>query len=94
MCRRKESLFQLFTVGISTVKKAICRMVNKAGRPSNDDVTALLLEVEIPALAPTLMFMINDSLTSGQVRSRWKEAIIVSARKSGDLTDPKNYRHI
>ena len=51
---------------------AVRSMDNKAG--GADQVTVKLLKAGLPALASTLTYVINSSLSSGHVPSGWKKA--------------------
>ena len=84
--------FHLSTVSISTVKKAVGSMDNKAG--GADQVTIKLLKAGLPALASTLTYVINSSLSSGHVPSGWKEALVIPVHKSWQIDEPKNHRPI
>ena len=87
-----EQRFNLSTVSIREVKKAVRSMANKTG--GNDDISVRALKASLDATASSLTFIINSSLTKGVVPSRWKQAVVISVHKSGDRGDPKNFRPI
>ena len=60
----------------------------------NDDITVKMLRITFPVVGPYLLQVINHSLTSGEVPVAWKEALVLPLLKSGDKTDPNNFRPI
>ena len=59
-----------------------------------DGVTVHMLRMTFPVIGPHLLNVINCSLVTGQVPSMWKIAVIQPVFKSGDRSEPGNYRPI
>ena len=59
-----------------------------------DGVTIQMLRMTFPVIGPHLLNVLNCSLSTGQVPKIWKMAIIQPVFKSGDRSDPGNYRPI
>jgi len=53
-----------------------------------------LLKISAPAISDSLTFLLNFSLTSGQVPSDWKKARVSAIHKKGSKQDAGNYRPI
>lgn len=61
---------------------------------SPDDIPGPLIKEVIPTLAPILVEIFNESLTSGQFPGLLKATLILPAFKKGDSLDINNYRPI
>ena len=66
--------------------------VNKANGP--DGISAFMLKATARSIASPLAQLFNISLASGKFPEMWKIASIVPIPKSGDKSDPSNYRPI
>ena len=66
--------------------------VNKANGP--DGISAFMLKATARSIASPLAQLFNISLASGKFPEMWKIASIVPIPKSGDKSDPSNYRSI
>ena len=66
--------------------------VNKANVPYG--ISAFMLKATAKSIAPPLAQLFNLSLASGKFPEMWKIASIVPIPKSGDKSDPSNYRPI
>ena len=59
-----------------------------------DKISARLLRIGMPTIAPSIARLINLSMSIGEFPSRWKTAKVTPLFKSGTLSDPSNYRPI
>ena len=59
-----------------------------------DGISVKMLKGTIEAIVPSLTRLFNLSLSTGTFPNSWKLAHIVPVPKSGDSTDPTNYRPI
>ena len=57
-----------------------------------DGVTIQMLRMTFPVVGPHLLQVVNCSLETGQVPSMWKTASVLPKFKSGDRSEPNNYR--
>ena len=66
--------------------------INKANGP--DCISAYMLKATAGSIASPLAKLFNLSLTTGKFPQMWKTASIVLIPKSGDKSDPSNYRPV
>ena len=59
-----------------------------------DNIGPKILKLSANIIAPSLVYIINKSITSGTFPSVWKEAKVKPLFKSGDKDDINNYRPI
>ena len=59
-----------------------------------DQISARLLRMVAPAIAPILTSLFNGSLLTGQLPSEWKEANITPMSKAGEKHDVNNYQPV
>ena len=59
-----------------------------------DATSAKMLKATAPSIVPSVTKIFNLSLTTGRFPAAWKFARIVPIPKTGDLTNPSNYRPI
>ena len=59
-----------------------------------DKISAKLLRTVAPAVAPSLTFLFNKSISQGQFPSEWKEANVTPVPKSGNKQLLNNYRPV
>ncbi|PFX16008.1 RNA-directed DNA polymerase from mobile element jockey [Stylophora pistillata] len=59
-----------------------------------DGISARLLRIGMPAIAPCIARLINLSMSTGKFPTRWKTAKVTPLFKGGALSDPSNYRPI
>ncbi|CAB4035230.1 Hypothetical predicted protein, partial [Paramuricea clavata] len=59
-----------------------------------DKISARLLRIVAPVIAPSITRIINMSLSTGKFPSRWKTAMVTPLYKKGTECDPSNYRPI
>ena len=63
-------------------------------RHGDDGITIGMLRMTFPVVGPSLLSVINASLTSGKLPPEWKVATVVPLHKTGSVTDPTNYRPV
>ena len=66
--------------------------INKA--PGPDNIPPYILKTFAPILAPILQVLFTQSLTTGTLPDDWLCANVTPIFKTGDRTDPSNYRPI
>ena len=60
----------------------------------HDDISAIMLKKTALSITPAVTKLFNVSLTSGELPSEWKTARVTPIPKSGDSSNPSNYRPI
>jgi hypothetical protein len=73
--------------------KAIKKLANNKA-PGTDTITAEFIKAGFPVLGPYLVKIFNYIFENGYYPAEWTESILCSIYKSGDKTDPENYRGI
>ena len=59
-----------------------------------DNIGARILKMSANIIAPSILFIVNKSITSGKFPSVWKEAKVKPLFKAGSKEDVNNYRPI
>ena len=59
-----------------------------------DNIGPRILKLSANVIAPTLLFIINKSISTGKFPSVWKEAKVKPLFKNGSKEDVNNYRPI
>ena len=72
----------------------ICKKICTSKASSVPNLSAKILKDAFLALIPQLTYLINLSFTIKVFPSKWKHATIIPLPKSGDLSNPSNYRPI
>lgn len=75
------------------ISRAIDRLPNKTS-PGPDGISAKLLKFTSHYSSLLLSLIFQQSLDTGCVPEDWKSALVIPVFKSGDSTDPTNYRPI
>ena len=65
---------------------------SKASGP--DAIPPKLLKLIACEIAPALSFLFQQSYNTGTIPSQWKQALVSPIHKSGEKSDPSNYRPI
>ena len=85
------SAFRVTPATLPELSAALGRMgVSRAS--GVDGVTIQVLWMTFPVVGPHLLQVVNCSLVTGQVPSMWKTASVLPKFKSGDRSEPQNYR--
>ena len=85
------SAFRVTPATLPELSAALGRMgVSRAS--GVDGVTIQMLRMTFPVVGPHLLEVVNSSLVTGQVPRMWKIATVLPTYKTGDRTDPNNYR--
>ena len=66
--------------------------ITKANGP--DDISARMLKETALSITPIVTHLFNISITLGELPDEWKMARVSPIPKSGDRSDPGNYRPI
>ena len=85
--------FSFKTVGTGTVSRIIRRLKN-TGAEGRDSISTRILKTFRHTLASPLRHIINQAIRTGSYPEPWKVGLITPLPKSGDLTNPKNWRPI
>jgi hypothetical protein len=82
-----------FKFSESEISKAISRLkCNKS--PGIDRISNHMLKFGQHSLLPSLKKLFNCCLISGKYPSQWTTGLVTVLHKSGDISDPNNYRGI
>ena len=60
----------------------------------DDGITVQMLRLTFPVIGPHLLHLVNSSIVSGQLPCDWKLAVVTPLFKSGNVSEPSNYRPI
>ena len=85
--------FAFKTVGTGVVSKIIRKLKN-TGAEGTDQISTKILKKFRHTLAAPLRHIINQSIRLGTYPSPWKTGLITPLPKTGDLTNPKNWRPV
>uniref|UniRef100_A0A8C5LN83 Reverse transcriptase domain-containing protein n=1 Tax=Leptobrachium leishanense TaxID=445787 RepID=A0A8C5LN83_9ANUR len=88
-CIRQEFSFRPVPVSVITKLLRNQKMKYQSGP---DQIPAMLLKINAPAIANPVATLINESLATGYIPKLWKTARVISIHKSGDSTLVSNYR--
>ena len=90
---RLSSNFSFTPIKIEETEKLLCNLpTNKA--TGLDNYQASLLKLAAIPIAPSLTWIFNHSLNTGQFPDEWKQAKITAIHKKGPKVDTGNYRPI
>ena len=70
------------------------KIINQHKATGVDKISARLLKIAAPAIAPRVSRLINYLISTGTFPQRWKTAKVMPLFKSGNPSDPSNYRLI
>ena len=68
--------------------------VNCTSACGEDGVCMRLVRLSFDAIGPILLHLVNSSLSLSEVPPSWKHSLVFPIFKSGDHSDPSNYRPI
>ena len=85
--------FELSPVTREMLGHTIFSMRNSATR-GVDDVCIRMLKAGFPAIGDVILFIVNTCLTHSDIPTSWKHSTVQPIFKSGDPSDPSNYRPI
>ena len=89
----KRPKFRFNTVGTGKVSRII-RGLKNTGAQGRDSISTKVLKKFRWVLASPLRHIVNRSILSGIYPSGWKLGLVSPLPKSGDLTNPKNWRPV
>ena len=88
-----QTTFKFQRISEETVMKKLATLdERKATGP--DKISAKLLKMVAPSVAPSLTSLFKHSILSGQFPSEWKEANVIPVPKSGDKDLMSNYHPV
>ena len=85
--------FKFETVGTGKVSR-IMRGLKNTGAQGRDGISTKILKQFRRVLASSLRHIVNASIKSGIYPSGWKLGLVTPLPKSGDLSNPKNWRPV
>ena len=88
-----QSTFNFDYVTEDEVSKALMRMKNKKS-VGIDGISMHILKMSTPVIIPSLTYLFNKSLAEGIFPSQWKRSKLIPLFKSGEKSNPANYRPI
>ena len=83
----------MFNHGILETIYALLKMKSTKATGLNG-ILALLLKDAANELSRPIAYLINSSISTCMIPSEWKSAKVIPIHKSGDKSDPNNYRPI
>ena len=89
----KDSFSEFQPISIPDTQKLLCK-VNASKATGSDGIPCGWLKQAAPCLAPSLAYLINQSLSEGRLPPVLKVAHITPLFKSGDRAVAKNYRPV
>ena len=88
-----SSALRVHVVTLPELSNAL-RLMSDSRAAGSDGIIVQLLRECFEVVGPTVLHIINESLSSGVVPSIWKLATVVPIYKSGDKTSPANFRPV
>ena len=85
--------FEIPLTNVGFVRKFLSNL-NVSKSTGLDNIGPKILKISANIIAPSLVYIVNKSITSGSFPSLWKEAKVKPLFKSGDRDDINNYRPI
>ena len=78
---------------LQALHKIIFSMRNSPAR-GDDGICIRVLKLAFSAIGPVLLHLINMCITTNNIPDLWKHSRVIPIHKSGDPTDPSNFRPI
>ncbi len=72
----------------------VYKLLSKLDIKKANDISARMLKETASSITSMVTQLFNISITLGELPNEWKTARVSPIRKSGDLSDPENYRPI
>ena len=69
-------------------------LLNPSKACGPDEVPPHLLKIVASEISPALSFLFQQSFNAGAIPQQWKQALVTPIFKSGERSDPSNYRPI
>ena len=85
--------FQLREITLEELEQTIFRMRN-SGACGTDGVCVRMLKAGFPAIGGVILRIINSSITQSDIPGSWKHSTVRPLFKSGNPSDPANFRPI
>ena len=85
--------FSLHPISLQALHKIIFSMRNSPAR-GDDGICIRVLKLAFSAIGPVLLHLINMCITTNNIPDLWKHSRVIPIHKSGDPTDPSNFRPI
>ena len=94
-CRenRGACAFTLHPISLQSLHKIIFSMRNSSAR-GDDGLCIRILKLSFSAIGHVLLYIINLCITTNDIPDLWKHAQVYPIHKSGDPSDPSNFRPI
>ena len=70
------------------------QQLNPSKASGSDAISPKLLKLIACEISPVLSFLFQQSYNTGTIPSQWKQALVSPIHKSGEKSDPSNYRPI
>ena len=85
--------FTLTTLSLSELR-AVVFGLSGSGARGEDGVCARMVRMSFDAIGPVLLHLVNSSISLSDVPQSWKHSLVHPIHKSGDPSDPSNFRPI
>ena len=85
--------FQLAPLTLSELRALVYGM-NGSGACGEDGVSILLVRRSFEAIGTVLLHLVNSSISLSEVPDSWKHSLVFPIHKSGDQSNPSNFRPI
>ena len=85
--------FQLAPLTLSGLR-AVVHGMNGSAACGEDGVSILLVRLSFEAIGTVLLHLVNSSISLSEVPDSWKHSLVFPIHKSGDPSNPSNFRPI
>ena len=85
--------FSLHPISLSALHRIIFSMRNSPARGA-DGLCIRILKLAFNSISHVLLFLVNSCITTNDVPSSWKHSLIHPIHKTGDPSNPSNFRPI
>ena len=85
--------FSLHPISMSALHRIVFSMRNSPARGA-DGLCIRILKLAFNSIGHVLLFLINSCITTNDVPTSWKHSLVYPIHKSGNPSDPSNFRPI
>ena len=85
--------FTLHPISLSALHRIIFSMRNSPARGA-DGLCIRILKLAFSSIGHVLLFLVNSCITTNDIPSSWKHSLVHPIHKTGDPSNPSNFRPI